>query len=230
MQNRLTIAKSDNNELERLISDYLPFIKETIRNIRITGVEYDDKLSLAMITFMNCVEQYEEDRGSFVAFADSCIRNRLKDESRRQMRHTQKGVSILNDEVKASDALLDKISIDAYMLKQEQNKLSEEIEALSIQLMDYNISFSELPLICPKQKRSRKQCIELGRFVAGNLEMRESLLKTRRLAQSKLAKRYGLSEKTIEKHRKYIVTIAVLLTGDYPYLRAFLPQFIEVKK
>ena len=229
LSERVEIAKSVNAELDRLIKDYMPFIKKTISDAGYLGMEYDDRLSLAMLTFMNCVKQYDTQKGNFIAFTSACIRNRLIDESRKQLRYTGKVVPLFPDEEDAiSEAPEDKASIAIYHQEQEQESLSDEIDVLSGQLIEYGISFRELPLICPKHDRARKQCIDLGRFVSKNEEMLDTLLRHRRLAQSALAKQFGLSEKTIEKHRKYIIAIAILIVGDYPLIRAFLPRAEEV--
>jgi RNA polymerase sigma factor len=37
-------------------------------------------------------------------------------------------------------------------------------------------------------------------------------------------KRFNLSERTIEKHRRYIVSLTLILSGDYPGIQAFLPR------
>ena len=50
----------------------------------------------------------------------------------------------------------------------------------------------------------------------------------KKLPQAQLASALFISPKTIEKHRKYIVTLIILLSGDYPGIRAFLPQYREV--
>ena len=226
---RIELAKNNNSELECLISDYIPFIKKAVNETGLFGIEYDDRLSIAMLTFMNCVKQYEFGRGNFMAFAASCIRNRLIDESRRQMRYAVKVIPLYQDDDETNTSVEDRIHIAAYNLEQEHQSLSDEIDILTGQLGDYGISFSELPRICPKQERSRKKCIEIGRFVAGNEKMHEILHCYRRLAQSELAKKFGVSEKTIEKHRKYIVTIAILVTGDYPQISAFLPRYSPAK-
>ena len=223
---RIQIAKNVNVELERLISDYMPFIKKTVNDEGLWGwdIEYDDRLSLAMLTFMNCVKQYQVERGSFMPFAAACIRNRLIDEARKQRRYSGKVIPLISDEEDAlSEAMEGNVSIAIYNREQEQECLCEEISDFSEKLWEYGISFNELSRICPKQERARKQCIELGRYVVNNEEMREKLIRQRRLAQSELARVFGLSEKTIEKHRKYIVAIVIVLAGDYPIIRVFLP-------
>lgn len=227
---RIETAKNDNAELERLIAEYLPFIKKTVNDAGDLGMEYDDRLSLAMLSFMNSVKQYQANRGNFLAFAAACIRNRLIDESRKQIKHSGKVIPLLTTDKdgQTDEKALTRASIEAFDQKQEQENLTYELDAFSQQLGKYNISFKDLPQICPKQARARTQCIELGRFVANNAEMLKNLLIQHRLAQSELAKKFELSEKTIEKHRKYIVTIVIILTGEYPFIRAFLPQYKEV--
>ena len=228
---RIETAKNNNDELERLISDYMPFIVKTVSGMNSLGMEYDDRLSLAMLSFMNCVKQYEAGKGNFITFTAHCIRNRLIDESRKLQKHSGKVIPMfLEKDDQRNEMAEDKAAIAAYSLEQEQESLAYEIEAFSVQLGEYGITFRELPRICPKQERSRRQCLELGRFVANNGEMRETLLRHHRLSQGELVKSFGLSEKTIEKHRKYIVTIVILLADDYPLIRAFLPQYREVKR
>ena len=228
---RIALAKDNNSELECLMSDYIPFIKKTVRDTGNTGIDYDDRISLAMLCFMNCVKQYEAGRGSFIAFAASCIRNRLIDENRKEQRYANNVMPFSQDGSEfAAESTENTVSIAIYQKEQEQRKLSDEINCFSAKLGEYGISFIDLPLLCPKQKRSREQCQAIGRYVAENKVMREMFLKTRRLAQSELAREFGLSEKTIEKHRRYIVTMVCLLTGDYPLIRVFLPHYKVVKK
>ena len=223
---RIEKAKKDNDALDRLIADYMPFINKTIHEAGGMGIEYDDRLSLAMLAFMNCVRQFEDGKGSFITFAAVSIRNRLIDESRKYTRYAGRVIPLYLDEnERAAETPEEKASIAAYSREREREGLSDEIEALSGQLGQFGVSFEDLHRICPRQERARKQCIEIGRYIAGSERMCEILYKHRRLAQSELAKEFGLSEKTVEKHRKYIVTIAVLLTGDYPLIRAFLPKY-----
>ena len=225
---RVYTAKAANAELERLIADYMPFIKRTVNDAATLGMDYDDRLSLAMLTFMNCVHQYDEEKGSFTGFAAACIRNRLIDENRKQARYAGKIIPLFPDgegenDIAAAETIEDRVSIAAYNQEREKERLSEEIDMISEQLAEFGIAFAELPRICPKHERARTQCIDMGRYASENDAMRETLFKSRRLMQSSLARQFGLSEKTIEKHRKYIITIVIILAGDYPCIRAFLP-------
>lgn len=223
---RIETAKTDNTALDSLITEYLPFIKRAAAEACISGMEYDDRFSLAMLSFMVCVKQYKAERGNFIAYAAACIRNRLIDESRKQSKYNRRVIPLFPEgDDKAEETAADKASIDAYNRDKERESLSNEINVFSGQLKEYNITFNELPSICPKQTVTRKKCVDIGRYAAETAEIKNTLIKHRRLAQSELASKFNLSEKTIEKHRKYIISIVLLYTGDYPFIRAFLPQY-----
>lgn len=217
-------AQQDRSQLDQLISNYLPFIKKQLAGLQGMRLEYDDMLSLAMLTFTGCVQQYALDRGNFLAFCSACIRNRLIDESRKQTRYERKIVPLFDDENEGNPCAADQdASIAAYNIGQEQASLAQEIECFSLEIQKYGIDFSDLPRICPKQARSRALCVRLARGIIADAPMYHDFMATRRIAQSELSARFAISPKTIEKHRKFIVTLVVLMAGDFPYIQAFLP-------
>ncbi len=226
LQNRIEIAKQSNAELEKLLIDYLPFIKKQLAVI--IGLEYDDKLSLAMITFINCIKQYDNDKGNFLKFVQVSIKNRMIDELRKEQRHSKKMISMQND-----DSTLSSIEYSSSLLNYnhelEKQAISDEIDRLSMELKCFNIAFHELPKICPKQNRTKEQCIQIAKAIIANDKMKAMFIGQHKIPQSELAELYKISSKTIEKHRKYIVTLSVILLGEYPCISAFLPQYGKVK-
>ncbi len=232
MEERIVIAKHDNNELNKIIQEYIPFMKKVLSETICLNLEYDDKLSIAMLVFMSCVKQYEKGRGSFLTFVSTCIKNRLIDEGRKNKRKTSNLIPLSqqdeSDEI--NSPLEGKASIEVYNKEEERLNISYEIKEFEEKLKIFGIKFSELEKISPKQDRARNQCIEVARFIVSNDSMKENFLKYNRLPQGELAIAFNISVKTIEKHRKYIVTIVLLFLGDYPLIQAFLPQFREVKR
>lgn len=222
---RLALAGTDNEALNTLISDYMPFIKSEVAKTPVFSLDYDDRLSLAMLVFMNCARNYEEARGAFLPFAAVCIRNRLIDEGKKGQRQQATAV-LLHPE--ASNHETD-AALAAYSIAQERESLSEEIDRLSAQLLGFGVTLGSLAEICPKQKRSRALCVRLARETVKDDSLKRSLLVHRRLPGAQLASRFQISIKTLEKHRKYIVTLALILCGDYPGIQSFLPDPREVK-
>lgn len=230
IENRIEDAQNDAAKMEELIMDYLPYIKKQLVGKNMLNIEYDDMLSLAMLTFMNCVRQYSSDKGKFLSFCSTCIRNRLIDESRKAGTHIAKEIPLLTevDDVMAEPSDFH-ASITVYKKEQERLFLSQEIDDFSHRLEDFGITFHELTKISPKQKRSRQLCIKLAKAITGNENFKTALLQYQRLAQTELAKEFDISPKTIEKNRKYIVTLSILLLGDYPGIKAYLPLYREVE-
>ena len=229
---RVQNAQDDPEETERLMADYLPFIRKQISGMQDMMLEYDDMLSLAMLTFLNCIRQYSSQKGNFLSFCKICIKNRLIDEGRKQMGYRSRVIAFEPKDEEENAQISDaeaKVSWQLYEKEQERNALTEEIQMLSDTLDSYEIRWEELPRICPKQERSRKNCLMIAHAVTGDSEYRKLLTQQHRLPQADLSAQLGISAKTIEKHRKYIVTLAILLMGDYPGIRTFLPQYREVK-
>ena len=222
---RLLKAKTNCNELNQLINDYLPFIKKEIAKTPVFQMEYDDKLSIAMLVFMNCVKQYDDESHSFFAFASTCIRNRLIDEGKKLARYRSKVVPLYSDEDEHIESQAETItSKRIYEKEQERLALSEEIDSLTSALQELDIKLDSLSDICPKQKRSRNLCFKLAHEIAVNPSLKKQFLQYHRIPQSELAIRFQISKKTIEKHRRYILTTTIILLGDYPAIKTFLPK------
>ena len=224
---RIERAKNDEAELERLVSDYIPFIKSETGKFSAASLEYDDKLSLGMLVFVNCVKQYDRQRGAFLSYASVCIRNRLTDETRKTGK--AKSNTVAFDAGTEDTATEEKASLEIYSRNQEQSLLKEEIDTLAQKLAVHGLSFEQLAHTGPKQKRSRALCADLAAQVLRDRELRAAFCEHGRLPQKELARRAGISEKTIEKHRRYIVALLVILQGDYPGIGSYIPGYREVE-
>lgn len=216
LEERVARAAAQSGEMDSFLREYLPFIKKQAALSR-GALDYDDAQSLAMLTFANAARQYVPERGAFLPFAAVCIKNRLTDECRIERRYTEKVLKFPTEGGEPSVPF-------AYDRELERQALSEELGRFSAAIHTYGLDFQELARCCPKQKRARTLCRELATLVTGEDTLRSDFLRTGRLPQAALAQRGGVSVKTVEKHRKYIVALAVLLTGDYPDIRAFLPK------
>lgn len=220
LTSRLQQAQGDRHALDALIASYQPFLRQEALKAAGNGLEYDDRLSIAMLVFVQCVRQYQPERGAFIPFVSACIRNRLIDEGRKASRQTGSAVSLPLDD---THALSPSSAMAQYDRGLERRALAEEIDALDEELARHGLSLTQLEVVCPRQRRSREQCLHLARAVAEDPALYEGFRRTDRLPQAALAQRFGLSTKTIEKHRRYIVAVIVILAGDYPGVRSFLP-------
>lgn len=229
LESRVLDAQNNRNEANRLVSEYLPLIKSQVAAAKSDIMDYDDMLSIGMLAFLDAIRGYDSKRGSFISYAVLVIKSRLIDEYRKTSRSAGRVIPLFPDDPKEKTArpVDEIISIREYQAEQERQMLSEEIGLLNEELERYGITFQELPQICPKQARSRKQCADLAKAVAADPKLREDFIRTSRIPQTTLSEQFKISPKTIEKHRRYIVTIVVMLLGDYPGICTFLPKEVE---
>ncbi len=65
---------------------------------------------------------------------------------------------------------------------------------------------------------------QIGRIAAEQARFYDSIVDKGRLPVTELAEEAGVSRKTIERNRKYIIALALLYRGDYPYILAYISQ------
>lgn len=224
LQERLLLAKESRDELNQLVKDYMPFIKTEASKANTRALDYDDRFSIAALVFVSSVKQYDDTKGAFLPFAAVCIRNRLIDEGKKAANYQKRIIPLFEDRDGELYDNADQASYDQYSAQEERSLLRHELESLSKVLETYGLSFLELTHIAPKQKRSRSLCAALANQVTEDQEMRSHFFKTKRLPQQELSRLFNISEKTVEKHRKYIVALVLILSGEYPAIRSFLPE------
>ena len=106
---RVAAAKTDNNEADALIADYMPFIKaETARFLNRQPEPEDDELSIAMLGFYEAIRSYSRLRGAFLKYAATNIKHRLIDWYRREKRN--RGQISLNTADEDQNELIDTVA------------------------------------------------------------------------------------------------------------------------
>lgn len=53
-------------------------------------------------------------------------------------------------------------------------------------------------------------------------ELKKILFEKKQLPVKQLEKLVAVSRKTVERNRKYIIAMAIIITGDYVYLKDYL--------
>jgi len=185
----------------------------------------EDALTLAMLAFADSVTAYKADKGAFLTFAQTAIRNRLIDDFRAEKRRTALNVPMLTDQATDGDAedWETSLSIREHERLIERTSLRVEIDEVSDTFSVWNISFTELTKICPKQKRTRSQCQYIATLILTNEVWQRQLFEKRTLPSKEMCRIYEVSAKVLEKYRKYIVALCIIQAGDFPRLKSFLP-------
>jgi RNA polymerase sigma factor len=217
-------SQDDPQKLNDLIEKFLPFIKNCVARERATRQSRDDALTLAMLAFADGAKTYRSEKGPFLPYAQTAIRNRLIDDYRSERKHVSRSVPMRADENEAGLVPDARLSLETYQIQREQASLRFEIEEAGQILAAWGITFASLTKVCPKQKRTRSQCEYIAALILKNEEWRAGLMQKYRMPKKDICRFFGISEKILEKYKKYIAALCLIQSGDFPMLRAFLPM------
>lgn len=215
---------------EHLIRRFTPLALRVASQVagRYVRVGEDDEVSVCMIAFNEAIDAYRPDRGgSFVSFAEMVMRRRLIDHLRRTANRPESPLSAWDEEDEEGNVYnaveMDQ-SLQAHARAVETRERSEEIARYADVLRRYGISFRELPEISPKHDDARRRAIEVARTVASRPELARHLRATGELPLKALEQTAGVSRKTLERQRRYIIAIAVILLEDLAILRGYIDR------
>ena len=225
LNERVKRIQGDNEEINRLIEEYKPFIASCAEKQAGRYLRYgeDDELSIALLAFYEAIRSYNSLKGSYLSFANHAIKRRIIDYYRKEQRRP-KIIPLreyVGDSDEEEDRSIDK-SIEQYSADEESRERAIEIEELKTQLAEWNITFDDLVAASPGQERSRKMCSRIVRFLLGRPELISQINSRKTLPLSVIEKSLSITPKKLEKHRKYIIASLLIYTGDYPYLREYI--------
>ncbi len=214
-----------------LIEQYIPFIRKTTAKVckRYINTSEDDEYSIALIAFNEAIHQYSPDKGSsFLSFASLVIRRRVIDFIRQeQRRKTPLSIDYQDDENENMENVAEiHASFQDYYEKQEREYRREEILHLNEQLKAFKISLSDVAKQCPKHQDARENMVQIAKTVVDHDLLRTTLITKKRLPIKELTKHISMSRKTIERNRKYIIAVSLVLMEEYRYLKDYLKEWL----
>lgn len=228
----IVVAIQDGSEERRnpFITDYQPFVAKITSQIckRYIDPARDDEFNIALAAFNEAIDGYSRNSGRFfLGFAETVIRRRLIDYFRKEERHAA-NVPFSSFEREGDDetAGLHPLEIKQAVEAHESMKRAEECQSEIIDfnrvLLEFDIRLADLVQASPKHADSRLLLMNVGRLLAEDPDLMRYLISRKLLPVGELTARAGLSRKTIERNRKYIIAIALIHNGPYPFLRDYL--------
>jgi RNA polymerase sigma factor len=220
------IQNGDRELRNQFIEQYKPFVLSTTSEICKRYIrKTDDEYSVALIAFNEAISSYDPTKGVFFTFAKRVIYNRLIDFLRKETKQDH-SISLdarpSEEEKEEFNDVLLHTSVQAYQHELDARSRKEEIEQFSSRLQEFGLSFSELVKVSPKHRDTREQSISLAKLLYSHEAMRQFVLQYKKIPVKQLMQYSGAGEKMIERNRKYILSIFVLLLDDYPYMHHYL--------
>lgn len=227
LEEMIASAKKGDTEVQNyLLKMYQPYIAKCVSEVckRYIDPKRDDEFSVGLFAFNEAIQTYSSDKGSsFLSFAKLVVKRKVID----YIRFVQKtpATSSLDesyDEEKMENPAEIVAVNEKYQVEQEAWYRREEIADFKDKLWEYKLTLTELTEASPKHKDARESAIRTAKILYNDEELREYVQLKRKLPIKDLVKKVDVSKKTLERNRKYILAIFIVLSEDYLYLRDYL--------
>lgn len=220
-------AKAGNKEvLNDLLFVGTPFMKKTASFVCKRAIdEHDEEFSVAMSGFHEAILAFDAaENASFQTFAHLIIKRRLVDFIRKERTRKEKQLLLepSHDESSSQHFLFDEKSIYTYSEKQRSASRKDELLRYNELLSEFNLSLNELIKASPKHVDARKTAFHIAQIIADSEELYDYLMKNKKLPMKEIESLVDVSRKTVERHRKYIIAVVLLLNSDFIYIKDYV--------
>ncbi|MDP4085744.1 MAG: RNA polymerase sigma factor SigI [Bacillota bacterium] len=228
LEESVTLIQEGNQVLRNeIIESYKPFIAKTVSSVCKRYIhESDDEFSIGLISFNEAIEKYSSEKGSsLLSFAEILIKRRVIDYIRKQSKNQHISYdfsSHIQEEESPGNMIVNELSVEDFQKKSEEEHRKEEIIRFQQCLKTYDLKFSDLVENSPKHADARKNAITIANMLIENEECKNILIDKKRLPIKQLEDMVQVSRKTIERNRKYIIAIALILMGDYVFMKDYI--------
>jgi len=229
LRDSLISAKSgDPLVREDLIRSHKAFIARISSKVcsRYLSWDNDDELSIALLGFNEAIDSFDPHGGaSFHSFVQMVIRRRLVDYFRKEGKHQHLSLSPTNleDEDEELSRYAVDTSLEQYQENENQEVFAQVVENYVRVLYDYNVTLDDLVKFSPKHSDSKLTLTKVALVLSDVPELMEHLQTHKLLPIKKLQLLTGLKRRVIEKSRKYLIALALILSNpDFYPLKVFM--------
>lgn len=220
------IKAGDHLAREDFLENCKPFVFKTACRVSKRVLEWgrDDELAVALIAFNEAIDRYREESGvPFLAYARMVMGSRLTDHYRRESRVALSNVP-LDQSGEAAGSLEYAKSWEVYWEEKAAGEREEEIKEYGRLLTSYGVTFEDLVDCSPRHRDTRQMLIRAAWTLVEEGSLFEELRHKKKLPLTELEKSTGIRRKNLERGRKYIIAMALLISRreDFLYLSSYL--------
>jgi RNA polymerase sigma factor len=222
----------DRTSREKILRHFKSFVLNVASRVTKRYLTWsDDESSIGLSALNKAIDHYNHKQGkNFLNYSYLIISREIIDFFRREKRHKHRS---LQEEFHLKDCSdpMDETPYERqeaerrFAIAESQAEMIQEILIYQSELDKYGIQFDELPECAPKHRDTRENCINLARTLVEDATLTDRMKKKKRLPITELSRASGIPSKTIEKHRKYILSVAILLLHpDLKQLNSYIQK------
>ncbi|TGE36636.1 RNA polymerase subunit sigma [Desulfosporosinus fructosivorans] len=215
--------KEDSEARDAFLAGYQTFIRHVASQACFHTLEWgrDDELSEALIAFNEAIDLFITDKEvPFLAYARVLMKRRLIDYHRKN--HLKQVISL--DQGDIGRGIDIHIGLDEFREQEQNRERAEEIQQFSRALVSFNLTYQSLVEVSPKHRDSRETLLRAARELAFDSELWPQVERSGKVPMQALALKTQIHPKILERGRKYILAVALLMANqhDYVYLREYV--------
>jgi RNA polymerase sigma factor len=222
------IQSGDTELRNQIIEAYSPFVASTVSSVCQRYItESDDEFSIGLIAFNESLDKFTPDKGkSVIGFSEMVIKNRVIDYIRKESSSidlfNHSSLQLDNDEESKFNAR-DSVDVSAYREEIDNTNRQDEILKFQDKLAEFNLTMKELMNQAPKHIDARINAIKVAEVLIQNEDLRSTFYETKKIPMKDLLKEdLPVTRKTVERNRKYIISLAIILDNDFVFLKDYL--------
>ena len=233
---RAVAALSSESEFEGFVKDSRNFIlKQASAAAGRFITDSDDEWSVALMAFTEALKAYDLSKGNFYPFASVVIKRRVVDLMRKDLRRKNEipadtgGTEFMDPSEDPSPALSAEVMKSELLMAEEKEaersrseEIKSEIEELTKLFSEYGFSFMDLTECSPKAGKTKDSTRLAVRTLLSSPGMMESLKEKKVLPMKELTEKSGVSRKIIDRHRRYVIACALILSGSFPVVSGYI--------
>ena len=223
LEERISIIQAGNEEEKnKLIKEYIPFIQKNISQQvgKYIDINNDDLYSIGLMAFNEAINKYNQDKGSFLSFASMVIKSRVIDQLRKESKRSKEVYisQFSSEEEDGADYLMATEGFeDKLEIKMDMKTLLQRMET-------FGVTLDDLVKEAPKHVDTRVNAVKIGRYVYENKALRAKFMKTNNLPVSDLIKDLDVSKKVLQRSRKFIIAVILILDSNLDTLKSYISQ------
>jgi RNA polymerase sigma factor len=220
------IKAGDHLAREDFLENCKPFVFKTACRVSKRVLEWgrDDELAVALIAFNEAIDRYREESGvPFLAYARMVMGSRLTDHYRKESRVALSNVPLAQSGELAGSLEYAK-SWEVYWEEKAAGEREEEIKEYGRLLTSYGVTFEALVECSPRHRDTRQMLMRAAWTLVEEGVLFEELRHKKKLPLTELEKSTGIRRKNLERGRKYIIAMTLLISRreDFLYLSSYL--------